>query len=127
MQEVSIYRLTDEQWDTMLLAVPKLNVRDRHVFEAILHVLSTALPWQDMPEDFGITSRTAWNRYQKWQEQAIWDDLLGSFLGCFQHHVRMGWERTLREAALQRAQKFGTRKRPLVQEMVTIPVLVTDN
>ncbi|GEM45660.1 transposase [Deinococcus cellulosilyticus] len=111
-----IYHLQDQQWDHMLLGIPRLAVKDRRVFEAILHVLSTALPWDDLPEDFGITSRTAWNRYQKWQREGLWEDVLSGFLGSCDATEQQLWLRRLQEAALQRTHKYGTRKRPLLAE-----------
>lgn len=116
MPAPQIYHLQDEQWDHMLLRIPRLAVRDRIVFEAILHVLSTALPWNDLPEEFGITSRTAWNRYQRWLKENMWDEVLSQFLSSCAPSEQQMWVSRLQEAALQRAQKYGTRKRPLLVE-----------
>lgn len=114
MSAPEIYWLTDEQWDTILLAVPRVAVRDRRVFEAILHVLSTAMPWHDLPEDFGITYRTAWNRYQKWQQEGLLDQVLQVFLSSCTPAEQRLWTLRLQEGARQRAIKHGTRKRPLL-------------
>jgi|GEM_PF-1396066 len=103
--------LEDAQWDALLLGVPKLNVRDRRAFEAVLFVLVSGTPWQDLPEGWGVSSRTAWSRYQGWCKQELWTPLLETFLGTLESPERESWERDLLRADNARGQKHGRARR----------------
>lgn len=107
-----ICRLEQVQWDQMLLGVPGLSSRDQRIFEWVLHVLSTALPWHDLPEDMGISARTVWNRHQHWQKQHLWDEIFSAFFSTLPMEEQSHWQGRLRRAALLRQQKCGPAKRP---------------
>ncbi len=103
--------LEDTQWDALLLGVPKLDVRDRRAFEAVLFVLVSGTPWQDLPDDWGVSSRTAWSRYQGWCKQELWTSLLETFLSTLLPLERESWERALLRAENARSQKYGRARR----------------
>ena len=104
-------RLEDVQWDALLLGVPKLNATDRRAFEAVLFVLVSGTPWQDLPEGWGVSSRTAWNRHKGWCKQGIWPNLLETFLSGLGGSEREHWERELLRVESARGQKHGRQKR----------------
>jgi len=103
--------LEDAQWDALLLGVSKLNVRDRRAFEAVLFVMLSGTPWQDLPDDWGVSSRTAWSRYQGWCKQELWTALLETFLSTLLPLERENWERALLRAETARGQKHGRARR----------------
>lgn len=122
-----IYRVSDEQWDTLLLAVPKLNVRERRAFEAVLYVLRTATPWADLPEDLNVSGRTAWNKHQFWSKEGLWEFMLELFLVTLEPPVRHRLERDMARAELASSRSHGRQKRSRVLESlssdsVSIPV-----
>ncbi|GGJ42804.1 transposase [Deinococcus roseus] len=114
-----IYQITQDQWDQMLLEVPRLNARDRRIFEAVLHVFVTAIPWNELPEEvLGVTYRTCWNRHQRWLKEQLWFDVLFSFLGTLSPAEKFLWENRLQQGMQLRNQKYGKRKRPVLTDLV---------
>ena len=103
--------LEDAQWDALLLGVSELNVRDRRAFEAVLFVMVSGTPWQDLPDDWGVSSRTAWSRYQGWCKQEVWPLLLETFFLTLLPLERESWERALLRAENARSQKHGRARR----------------
>lgn len=103
------FKLNDEQWDTLLLRCPKLEARDRGVFEAVLWVLISALPWGDL--DGSPTGRTAQTRYHRWVDCGEWPQLLESFLSTLLPLEAEQWRGRLERAALLRRVRTGRSKR----------------
>ena len=63
--------LPDEQWDYISLLLPptakegKPRADDRRTINAILFVLKTGIPWNDLPHKYGDDS-TANGRLRRW-------------------------------------------------------------
>lgn len=69
--------LSDEHWRFIepLLPAPastgRPRVDDRRAVNAILYVLKTGIPWNDLPSQYG-DDVTAWRRLKRWEEQGVW-------------------------------------------------------
>lgn len=57
------------------------RVDDFAALNGILFVLSTGIPWEDLPKELGFGSgMTCWRRLRDWQAQGVWDRLYLSLL-----------------------------------------------
>ncbi len=53
---------------------PRLD--DRVALNGILFVLTTGIPWEDLPQELGFGSgMTCWRRLRDWQARGVWDRL----------------------------------------------------
>ena len=48
-------------------------VENRVALGAIIFVLKTGVPWEDVPQELGCCGMTAWNRSKEWQKAGVWD------------------------------------------------------
>ena len=77
--------LTDEQWEYIrpLLPTParegKPRADDRRTINAILFVLKTGIPWNDLPNEYGDDS-TANRRLRRWEEQGVWKRVMDALI-----------------------------------------------
>ena len=77
--------LTDEQWEYIrpLLPLParegKPRADDRRTINAILFVLKTGIPWNDLPKEYGDDS-TANRRLRRWEEQGVWKRVMDALI-----------------------------------------------
>ena len=77
--------LTDEQWKYIepLLPPPekegKPRADDRRTINAILYVLKTGTPWNDLPEEYGDDS-TANRRLRRWEKEGVWKRFMNALL-----------------------------------------------
>lgn len=73
--------LTDQQWEYIrpLLPEPARTGRprsdDRCTVDAILFVLKTGIPWNDLPSQYG-DDVTAWRRLKEWEKQGVWKGIM---------------------------------------------------
>ena len=44
---------------------------NRRTIDAILYVLKTGIPWNDLPEEYG-DDVTAWRRLKEWEGKGVW-------------------------------------------------------
>lgn len=66
-----------EQADPILpLAHGRLRVDDRAVLSAIVHVLRTGILWRAIPAEYGMRWKTVYNRFVRWAQMGVMDDLL---------------------------------------------------
>lgn len=72
------HELTDEQWERIrdhLLGKagdPGRTGADNRLFvNAVLYVLKTGIPWEDLPERFGKPN-SVWKRYDRWCASGVW-------------------------------------------------------
>lgn len=73
------HALTDEQWERIRDQVPGKagdpgrTAEDNRLFiDAVLYVLKTGVPWEDLPERFGKPN-SVWKRYDRWCEAGVWE------------------------------------------------------
>lgn len=72
------HELTDEQWETIQDFLPgkfgdpgRTASNNRLFVNAVLFVLKTGIPWEDLPERFG-KSNTVWKRFDRWCKKGVW-------------------------------------------------------
>lgn len=76
----NIQVLSDRQWESIRPYVevrrqeergrPRVNARA--ALDAILHVLLTGTPWNDLPAGIGCSPSTARRTYKRWVEDETW-------------------------------------------------------
>lgn len=78
-------KLADEQWDYIRPLLPptakegKPRADDRRTINAILFVLKTGIPWNDLPNEYGDDS-TANRRLRRWENQGVWKRIMDALL-----------------------------------------------
>lgn len=80
------HALTDEQWARIRNHLPgkagdpgRTATDNRRFIDAVLYVLKTGIPWDDLPERFGKPN-SAWKRYDRWAATGVWERV-GRLLG----------------------------------------------
>ncbi|MEW4487766.1 IS5 family transposase [Thalassoglobus sp. JC818] len=75
------HELTDDQWESIqdLLSGkagdPGRTASDNRMFvNAVLFVLKTGIPWEDLPERYG-KSNTVWKRFDRWCQKGVWANI----------------------------------------------------
>jgi putative transposase len=73
------HELTDAQWNAIkdLLpgkaSDPGQTAADNRLFvNAVLFVLKTGIPWEDLPERYGKPN-TVWKRFDRWSANGVWE------------------------------------------------------
>ena len=72
------HELTDQQWETIKDLLPgkvgdpgRTAANNRLFVNAILFVLKTGIPWDDLPSRFGKPN-TVWKRFDRWCKRDVW-------------------------------------------------------
>ena len=81
------HELTEKQWNRIknyLPAEKKPHVgrpgkSNRLIFNAILYLLNTGIPWRDLPERFGPW-QTVYSRFRTWTLTGVWDKALSALI-----------------------------------------------
>ena len=75
------HELTDAQWEKIkdLLpgkeSDPGRTAADNRLFvNAVLFVLKTGIPWEDLPSRYG-KSNSVWKRFDRWCASGVWERL----------------------------------------------------
>ena len=73
------FDLTEEEWRIIEPLLPPTRQGgerrdDRQVLDGIFYVLRTGIPWDDLPARYGPHT-TAYNRFNRWARQGIWQRL----------------------------------------------------
>lgn len=77
---------------------PRLD--DHAVLNGILFVLTTGIPWEDLPQSLGFGSgMTCWRRLRDWQAQGIWQQLHVALLTQLHHAGHINWSRASLDGA----------------------------
>ena len=77
--------MTDEQWEYIRPLLPESaeegrpRADDRTTINAILYVLKTGIPWNDLPEEYGDDS-TANRRLRRWEELGVWKKIMNALV-----------------------------------------------
>lgn len=73
------HELTDAQWEKIKDLLPgkegdpgRTAADNRLFVNAVLYVLKTGIPWEDLPARFG-KHNTAWKRFDRWCQTGIWE------------------------------------------------------
>jgi transposase len=71
---------------------PRLD--DKAALNGILFVLTTGIPWEDLPQELGFGSgMTCWRRLRDWQEQGVWERLHLALLTQLRQCDQIDWSR----------------------------------
>jgi transposase len=73
------HALSDEQWEKIKGLLPgkpgdpgRTAAVNRLVVDAVLYVLKTGIPWEDLPDRFGKPN-SVWKRFDRWCASAVWE------------------------------------------------------
>ena len=76
------HELTDEQWELIKDLLPgkagdpgRTAADNRLFVDAVLYVLKTGIPWEDLPARFGKPN-TVWKRYDRWCANDVWQEIV---------------------------------------------------
>ncbi len=71
---------------------PRLD--DHAALNGILFVLTTGIPWEDLPQQLGFGSgMTCWRRLRDWQAQGVWQRLHVVLLTQLHQAGHIDWSR----------------------------------
>jgi transposase len=114
--------LKDELWNKIEPLLPpekpkgsngRPPIPNREAFTAIVFVLKTGIPWEDLPQEMGCgCGMSAWRRLQKWQELGVWKKLHESFLNELGKEGHIDWKNFLIDASSVPAPKGGPKPVP---------------
>ena len=75
------HELTDAQWNQIKDLLPgkegdpgRTAADNRLFVDAVLYVLKTGIPWEDLPARYG-KSNTVWKRFDRWCAAGVWERL----------------------------------------------------
>lgn len=75
------HELTDIQWNAIQELLPgkasdpgRTAVDNRLFVNAVLFVLKTGIPWEDLPERYGKPN-TVWKRFDRWCAKEVWEQV----------------------------------------------------
>ena len=75
------HELTDAQWNQIQDLLPgkegdpgRTAADNRLFVNAVLYVLKTGIPWEDVPARYG-KSNTVWKRFDRWCAAGVWERL----------------------------------------------------
>jgi transposase len=77
--------MSDELWEFIEPLLPphakegKPRAEDRRTINAILYVLKTGIPWNDLPKEYG-DDITAWRRLREWDKQGVWKRIMDALV-----------------------------------------------
>lgn len=75
------HELTDSQWETIRDLLPgkkgdpgRTAADNRLFVNAVLFVLKTGIPWEDLPSRFGKPN-SVWKRFDRWCASGRWEQI----------------------------------------------------
>lgn len=109
--------ISEELWNKIVPLLPAEKAKgsngrpaipNRQVFTAIVFVLRTGIPWEDLPQEMGCgCGMSAWRRLEKWQKLGIWEKIHRTFLNELGQEGHIGWKRFLIDSSNVAAPKGG--------------------
>jgi transposase len=78
-------RMSDELWEFIQPLLPphakerKPKADDRRTIDAVLYVLKTGIPWDDLPSEYG-DDVTAWRRLRDWNNLGVWKRIMDELI-----------------------------------------------
>ncbi len=74
---------------------------DRAALNGILFVLTTGIPWEEMPQELGFgNGMTCWRRLRDWQALGVWGLLHLTLLMRLRQHDQIDWSRASIDGAV---------------------------
>lgn len=102
---------------------PRLD--DFAALNGILFVLTTGIPWEDLPQELGFGSgMTCWRRLRDWQALGIWDRLHLALLIQLRQHDQIDWSRACIDGASVASPRGA--KRPVPTPLIEGSVVASD-
>ena len=82
-----LFWFSDAQWERIAPLLPtglrgKRRVDDRRVLSGIVHALKSGGRWSDCPEHVYGPKKTLYNRFVRWAERGIWEDIFSALAGA---------------------------------------------
>jgi transposase len=78
------HELTDAQWDAIKDLIPgklgdpgRSGDDNRRFVNAVLFVLKTGIPWDDLPARYGKPN-SIWKRFDRWSAKGVWEEVFRS-------------------------------------------------
>jgi transposase len=114
---VTVFRLTNDQWESVRGVMPKRpvsNLRgrppvdDRGCFEGILWILLKGLPWRQLPECYGSRFSVR-RRFLEWTSTDLWIKMFYRFLEGLSRDERAIWLEVLRRSRVPRPRRLPLR------------------
>ena len=75
------HELSDSQWMAIRDLIPgksgdpgRTGRDNRQFVNAVLFVLKTGIPWDDLPERYGKPN-TVWKRFDRWAASGVWQTI----------------------------------------------------
>jgi len=75
------HELADEQWDAIKDLIPgkpgdpgRSGDDNRRFVNAVLFVLKTGIPWDDLPARYGKPN-SVWKRFDRWCAKGVWEEV----------------------------------------------------
>lgn len=77
---------TDAQWARIEPLLPvyargKERVDDRRVLSGIVHAIKNGGRWADCPREVYGPKKTLYNRFVRWAERGVWEDVFAALAG----------------------------------------------
>lgn len=81
-----LFWFSDAQWERIAPLLPTglrgaRRVDDRRVLSGIVHALKSGGRWSDCPEHVYGPKKTLYNRFVRWAERGIWEDIFSALAG----------------------------------------------
>ena len=78
---------SDDQWGRIAPLLPTdvrgmKRVDDRRVLSGIVHALKCGGRWADCPREVYGPKKTLYNRFMRWSERGIWEDIFSTLAGA---------------------------------------------
>ena len=78
---------SDEQWSRIEPLLPTgtrgmARVDDRRVLSGIVHALKNGGRWADCPREIYGPKKTLYNRFVRWAERNVWEDIFATLAGA---------------------------------------------
>lgn len=78
---------SDEQWARIEPLLPRntrgrKRVDDRRVLSGIVHALQSGGRWNDCPRHVYGSKKTLYNRFVRWAERGVWEDIFQALAGA---------------------------------------------
>ena len=109
-------RLTDNEWRVLAPLLPRRPRRrrpgrpprltDRQVVEGIWYVVTSGVPWNDVPSRYG-SGTTCWRRLKRWQRDGTWQRIWENLLLVLDQRGLINWDQTALDSPDIPAKKGG--------------------
>ncbi len=103
-------RLTDAQWEQIMLHLPPPKVMgrpradDRTTLDGILWMLRSGARWCDLPKEYG-SATTVWRRLRAWEAAGVWESVWRATLASLDAAGKLEWAQAFLDGSFVPAKK----------------------